>query len=183
MISNSLKFLAVLTTFALIAGTFVFSVLKTSSSKQDETYDNRLSFYTSLQKKGLPRFLSNIDVLKKSDLWPQTPKFFLHFWASWCDSCVEEFTELDQLFHKNSTWLMLAISEDDTKQDMKKFLADFSFSKNIIFIFDDKKSWASRFFVNSLPETFVFSRPFSESSTLSLQQRFVGSQKWLDLNL
>lgn len=83
----------------------------------------------------------------------------VHFWASWCAPCLVEFPNLMTLAaEKKDDFLLLAISTDENKADIEKFLAkmDESPPPNMIIIQDHDKTISKDLYGTvKLPETFL----------------------------
>lgn len=81
----------------------------------------------------------------------------IHFWATWCPSCVEEIKALNQfqkLLRKDKI-IVLPISEDFKGAEVvKKFYNTFNLGYLPAFI-DKNNQWFRAMKVNSLPATFV----------------------------
>lgn len=81
----------------------------------------------------------------------------IHFWATWCSSCVEEIKALNQfqkLLRKDKI-IVLPISEDFKGAEVvKKFYNTFNLGYLPAFI-DKNNQWFRAMKVNSLPATFV----------------------------
>lgn len=83
----------------------------------------------------------------------------VHFWASWCAPCVVEFPSLIALAEeRRKDLVILAISTDDNKDDIDKFLTkiDIKPPKNFIIAQDAEKAIAEGLYgTMKLPETFL----------------------------
>lgn len=83
--------------------------------------------------------------------WRDRPAL-LQFWASWCQSCSGLMQELDEIQQKYPPLLYLAISVDSSLEDAKKVEHRQSTAPQI---FDEGKSWAQKFDVQSVPTIVV----------------------------
>lgn len=108
----------------------------------------------------------------------QQPIRIVHFWASWCGPCVEELPSLMELAKKlgPKQLIVLAISEDQTVEDMVSFLNDKGLKgiSNFFFIFDDKKvKIIEHYGSERLPESFIL------DANMKLKKRIAGSIEWV----
>lgn len=83
----------------------------------------------------------------------------LHFWASWCAPCIVEFPEIIELAKESGdNLIILAVSTDDNKGDIEKFLKRLKtkIPANMIIIQDVDKVIAQDLFQTiKLPETYL----------------------------
>ncbi len=102
----------------------------------------------------------------------------LSFWATWCEPCVEEFPSFIKLLDEfPNDIVLLAISHDETKQDVKEFVGAFKgFRKNMILTMDEGKKLSQAFGVDRLPEGFIFDQEGK------LQKKIIGIQDWASPN-
>ena len=171
-----MKAFAIILAVLLVGGTFLVSVWRLSSLHSAQDLDQRVDFYVQLQKQGLPEEFREIEWGTLS--LEGAPILFVHFWASWCPSCLEEFKALKELFSKQPTWVFVGLSTDENLKDMRDVLEKINFPSNMIFLHDGKqKKWSTRFQVQALPETFIFLSQ-SLSPKFDFFQRFVGAQAW-----
>lgn len=105
----------------------------------------------------------------------------LNFWASWCGPCLEEFPYILKILKNNPDKIILvAISNDESKSDIQKFMSRFKeeskeINSGIVIGFDPNKDISSSIFsVMKLPETFVIS---PEGKII---KKIVGSTQWTD---
>ncbi len=104
-----------------------------------------------------------------------TDFIIINFWATWCPPCVEETPSLIRFTEKNKKYFtLLAYSQDSTKQEIESFIKTFPSlkSKSATIIHDDSQNLARAFFVNKLPETFIYSVKQNKYMQLS------GSTDW-----
>lgn len=104
----------------------------------------------------------------------------LNFWASWCGPCQEEFPEMYLIANKYDNVRLVAISGDESKQDILKFLVKLKKNhpaltdKNVFIAHDKAKDISSRFNVVRLPETFIIDKNHQ------IVQKVIGSEQWVN---
>jgi cytochrome c biogenesis protein CcmG/thiol:disulfide interchange protein DsbE len=83
----------------------------------------------------------------------------IHFWASWCAPCVEEFPELIALAKSQPEKLaIVAISVDETEAKIQQFIGKKELPKNLIIVHDkDKQISYNLFQTINYPETILVS--------------------------
>ncbi len=98
----------------------------------------------------------------------------LSFWATWCEPCLDEFPSLMGLLDAfPGQVVLLAVSRDENKEDVIKFVRAFNgFRKNLIVTMDGKKEWKQAFGVDRLPESFIFDKKGT------LLKKIIGIQDW-----
>ncbi|MCB9025383.1 MAG: redoxin domain-containing protein [Bdellovibrionaceae bacterium] len=111
-----------------------------------------------LKEKGIPDFELkdlNGNMIRLSNYKDKV--VIVNFWASWCDPCVEEFPALMALVeHFKGRIVMMAISADNTEEDMKNFLKAFKVdNQNIIVMWDKEQNVAKKFGTQVLPESYI----------------------------
>lgn len=102
----------------------------------------------------------------------------LSFWATWCEPCVEEFPSFIKLLDKfPDKVVVIAISHDQKKEDVKEFVEAFKgYRKNLILTMDPDNLVSKAFRVDRLPEGFVF------GSDGKLLKKIIGIQDWASPN-
>lgn len=105
---------------------------------------------------------------------PSLKSTIITFWASWCGPCVSETPSLLSLVgHHEGDIYLVAISQDTNLDDVNAFMKSFDFSKpNVCVIWDSTGDLASKFGVDKLPESFIYT---SKPKTI---KRVVGSISW-----
>ena len=66
-------------------------------------------------------------------------KIIIHFWASWCNICISEFTNIIDYAKHHPKTTILAISIDGNKQDLDQYLNKLSQNNNINTINNNQK--------------------------------------------
>ena len=98
----------------------------------------------------------------------------LHFWATWCGPCREEFPALEKLNQQmqSKPFVLLAVSEDgkSAKQDIERFSRHVKFSFPIYL--DRASAAADAYRVAGVPESIVI------DPKGNIVQRFTGPQDW-----
>ena len=81
----------------------------------------------------------------------------VNFWASWCDPCVEEFPSLMGLIEEfKGKVILMAISADNSEEDMNNFLKAFKAnSPHLLVMWDKEQKVAKKFGTEILPESYI----------------------------
>ncbi|OGQ08411.1 MAG: hypothetical protein A3G32_09985 [Deltaproteobacteria bacterium RIFCSPLOWO2_12_FULL_40_28] len=104
---------------------------------------------------------------------PQSNKLrLIHFWASWCSSCVPEIPLLNSFMKKmvGTPLELVAISMDNKSQDVVSFRKKIPFTFRIFF--DPHMEAADNLGTYMLPETYLVSKQGV------ILHKFVGPQDW-----
>ena len=99
----------------------------------------------------------------------------LSFWATWCEPCVEEFPSLIRLLDAfPGKIVLLAVSQDEKKEDVVKFVKAFNGFREGVIVTMDKgnKEWKQAFGVDRLPESFIF------DIQGNFLRKIIGIQNW-----
>jgi cytochrome c biogenesis protein CcmG, thiol:disulfide interchange protein DsbE len=79
------------------------------------------------------------------------------FWATWCEPCKKSFPKLQELNTKYQGGLQIVgISEDDEKTGIPEFGS--SYSASFPLVWDENKTFASKWSPGSMPSTFIVDR-------------------------
>lgn len=98
---------------------------------------------------------------------------FVHFWASWCPPCVEEFPAVLSLAQsmKDSELKFVLISTDPAWEEAKKLLPK-EMAGNVLVLLDPKAKTSEAFGTYQFPETYIVKR------TGEIAAKLVGPQNW-----
>jgi cytochrome c biogenesis protein CcmG, thiol:disulfide interchange protein DsbE len=160
-----------------LVGIFVYGVIffldKESSSSHKTQVLDRMSRLKQWEEQGVEDFsVTGSEFLSHFS----HPVKIVHFWASWCGPCVEEIPSLQKLVeHMGDQVLVLALSQDQSQEEMETFLKEngWSSQKNLRFIFDQKPGVGALFQVQKLPESFIL------DPKNRLKKRIPGAIDWM----
>lgn len=86
----------------------------------------------------------------------------INFWASWCEPCTTEWPQIARLaerFAGRDDIVVLAISQDETLEDVQKFLKRMSLESTTVRVaWDREKTVAKSFGTEKLPDTYFIDR-------------------------
>lgn len=120
------------------------------------------------------RFVSWLDNQPTQVNFNSSKIILVHFWATWCAPCAEEYgaiVRLQERFKDKIDVYTVAINDD--AMSVKKFFKRFENRLDSkFFLADNNEEYRSLFGVTKIPETFVFG---PNQKTI---RRFVGPQKW-----
>lgn len=159
---------------ALGAGTYFLSeYLRTRDSNTHVAKNNDI--LTKMEQQGIPAFtLPHIDGSLFSSQQMQGKLIFINFWASWCDPCVREFPSMLSLVkHFKGDLIMVAISNDENKDDMMNFVKAFEGNiEGVHFLWDPERKVTREFGTEKLPETYMV------GPDLKLIRKIVAVETW-----
>lgn len=150
--------------FLLIVGSFIFAWYIQEGYKSSK----------SLVGKTAPDFSLKNENGKEVSLGDSNGKVrLIHFWATWCPPCVREMPHLDKLVKKmkGRPFELIAISEDESLDDVKKFREQVSFSFPILYDEGEKLSYTYGVF--GLPESFLVNKQGI------VVRKITGPQDWM----
>src|SRR5690606_8770008 len=128
-----------------------------STQKMPERYD----IIDTLEKEGMPNFsLPKMDGTTFELDSVRGKVILLNFWASWCEPCVREYPSMTKLAdHFNGDLVFIAISNDEDKENIEKFLGAMGESSpHTLILWDKERKVADQYGVQRLPETFIFNK-------------------------
>lgn len=99
----------------------------------------------------------------------------VHFWATWCAPCEEEFPSLVNLIEKfqDKDIVFLLLAPFDEIPKMKKFIKRYKLPQEKVVLGLDKEGLImKKFGLLKVPETFVFDRD------RVLVHKYIGPQNW-----
>ena len=128
-----------------------------------------------MEREGPPNF--SLEDLKGEKIQLSALKdkiVIVSFWASWCEPCVEEFPSLVNLIKEfRGEVVLLAISADNTIEELKAFTKAFKAdSSNIKIMWDKDQKVASLYGTEVLPESYIL----GYGNTLI--RKIAGVDKW-----
>jgi cytochrome c biogenesis protein CcmG/thiol:disulfide interchange protein DsbE len=84
----------------------------------------------------------------------------VHFWATWCAPCAEEFPSLVKFAQKyKGSVAVFAVTVDESRPDIDDFLSAFGFKESgITVIRDPDYTLAQKYGTQKLPESYVLSK-------------------------
>lgn len=103
----------------------------------------------------------------------------VNFWASWCEPCAREFPSLLKAVHQlENEVVLLLISQDSQKEDVKNFLKAFDGGgANVEILWDPKGDDAKTFGTYRLPETYIFDR------NMKFKKKVSGAINWSEKDI
>ena len=113
------------------------------------------------EKEGVPEIgPSDISGASVSLSQHQGKPVVVHFWATWCAPCAEEFPSLVRFSEKYKNKVtVFAITVDESKADIDDFLSAFGFKESgITVVRDPDYSIAQKYGTQKLPESYVLSK-------------------------
>ncbi|MGI5865513.1 MAG: TlpA family protein disulfide reductase [Myxococcales bacterium] len=96
----------------------------------------------------------------------------LNFWATWCESCLDEMPSMDKLAKAlaGEDFEMLAVSVDESWEPVDAFFKDVEPAFRVLH--DDGAKWAEAFGTSKFPETYLI------GPDGRLRAKFVGPRDW-----
>ncbi|HGG57388.1 MAG TPA: TlpA family protein disulfide reductase, partial [Nannocystis exedens] len=100
----------------------------------------------------------------------------INFWATWCEPCIGEWPQIDRLaerFADRDDVVVLAISIDKSREDIRPFLERMSLSKTAaVVLWDPEQTIHQTYGSAKIPDTFFVS-PSGE-----LLHQYVNVRDW-----
>ncbi len=109
----------------------------------------------------------------------QIPKHeiaILHLWASWCDSCVEEFPAFLRFAEAHPNLQIWIVSLDSAPEDATRFLSSWLRVKpaHVTYLVDSSEQLMQQFGTITLPSTYFINKDGL------VFERLLGPQMWTD---
>jgi len=97
---------------------------------------------------------------------------FLNFWATWCPPCVQELPSLVALDKamRGRDFVVLAVSEDDSKDDVRKFFG--GMMPDFPVLMDQDQRVTRSYGTFKYPETYVI------DGDGRIRAKFIGGRQW-----
>lgn len=129
------------------------------------TAEDRLNLMDQMEKQGIPE-IKGVDLqgqkITSRDYIAQAGQpgkiVIVNFWASWCAPCLEEFPSMIKLVQEmKGRVVLLAVSQDSTRQEIEAFLKSFPEAKTegVHVIWDEDRGLGKAYEVDRLPESFL----------------------------
>ena len=152
----------------IIAFTLVFMQLDRTSITQDDT-PSILETPSAALAPDVTFTLLDGRALKLRSLAGHT--VLLHFWASWCVPCRQEFSNLlAHMAKAGDNIILLAVSGDANADNAKRFLASYTFDSNKVIIAHDPK----HLLIEGTFQTFKYPETIIISPDFTLRRKVVG---------
>ncbi len=99
----------------------------------------------------------------------------LNFWASWCAPCIVEFPKLVQLVEDQPSLIVLAVTVDDDRADVERFLARIKYrpQERFLIVHDAERRIAQDIF-----QTFKFPETIIIDPQGRMVRKVVGDTDW-----
>ncbi|MEW6569681.1 MAG: TlpA disulfide reductase family protein [Nitrospirota bacterium] len=98
---------------------------------------------------------------------------FVHFWATWCESCTDEMPSIQQLsniFSDNSEFRLITVIYRDSSSNVMSYMDENHYSFPVYFNPDNTA--ARKFGITGVPESFVIDR------NGILREKIIGPSDW-----
>ena len=169
------KILIFLSIFVFVFGYAVFDAMRVDQMLSG----SNISSMTGSVIKKIPdvsfQDLENKEAKIKSYLGKKN--LLIHFWATWCAPCEQEFPELveaiELLHSTNAETQFILIAVDDEDKAVKKFLKKYNVNQDIVIVLKDKSDSHKSFGTYKLPESYLF------NSNGQLIKKYPGKQAWM----
>jgi peroxiredoxin len=120
------------------------------STKWQEKQSARLEALQKLDAQPVQLELASADDLKKLRTNPTGKMMLVSFWATWCGSCVHEFSELEDTYRmysvRDMAYITVAANMPDEKDSVLRMLqAKHATSRNLLFASEDTAALQAAF--------------------------------------
>lgn len=164
--------LGVLVTAALLSVPIYFYWDFLTRGRRPSTSTLRLN---QLEKEGVPDFtLPDLNGKPVSLSQFDGRPVLVNLWASWCAPCVKEFPSLQRLVeHFKGKLVVLAVSHDNSREDLDSFIKAFGgVPKDFVIVWDKNRTTGELFGTDQLPETYILTKD------RKLIRKVAGEQLW-----
>ena len=100
----------------------------------------------------------------------------VNFWATWCEPCITEWPQVDQLAGRlgdRDDVVIVAISMDEKKEDIVPFLEKMGLTQTgVNVLWDPKQNFRARFGTTNIPDTYFV------DETGKVLHTYVNVRKW-----
>lgn len=160
----------------------IFILIAIAAATLWTSYQSRPSIIATPQIEGAkntitaaPDFSFETTAGKKADLNSLKGKIvILHFWATWCPPCVDEFPRLTQLANDmQDDVIVLAVSSDKSLNDIKRFTGKFPLPPNVYIIQD-----IDRAITHDLYQTFAYPETILIDRDGMMDRKIAGDADW-----
>jgi len=95
------------------------------------------------------------------------------FWASWCGPCKQSFPVMDKLYqeYKDKGLLIVAISVDEDKKDMEKFLKEHAVTFTIVR--DAEQKLVESVNIEAMPTSFLLD---GQGKIVAIHRKYEGKE-------
>src|SRR4051812_33840875 len=128
-----------------------------------------------LEKDGVPDFtLPDLDGRPVSLSDFKGKPVLVNLWASWCAPCVKEFPSLKKLVeHYQGKLVVLAVSHDNSREDLDSFIQTFGgVPPGFVIVWDKERKTSDLFGTDQLPETYILNKEHK------MVRKVAGEQVW-----
>lgn len=141
-------------------------------SRRTQASDLRGAKLTLISLPGLKE--SEWDLRISLTQWTE-PYLIVHFWASWCQPCREEFPSMIQASSLlPASVKMITVSADQDPQAGLQFLQMFEGSEKLVSLWDSKQELSLSWGTDKLPETYIL------GPERQLIRKIGGTMNWVD---
>ena len=98
----------------------------------------------------------------------------LHFWASWCEPCIDEIPKLFDFIKTNQdkSLQLILVSLDDNWVNAMSILSKFKMPRYVVSLLDSESKVADAYGSYQFPESFLI------NDELVILKKWVGPQEW-----
>lgn len=149
------------------------------------TYDHITPPTKSLDslRQGLPNFElktlegASFKFEKANPVFAKT--VILHFWASWCGPCIEEFPSLVKMAKKlgNQAYVIAVSADEDAKSALEFIREQGALPSNFVVLLDESYRVAQLFGTEQIPESYILNSDFT------LRQKIPNASDWMSPQL